>query len=297
MPKRVIDGEGLWRSDKLLRVEPPRFRAEYACLLPLALANGVFEANARRIWATVYSYNRQDVSIDQVEAILAEFERVKLIFRWTDAAKTWGFFVGIEKPGRLPPPSRLKHGHEVLGPEPPKELLHAFVGGAATDSQPTASHTVASSHPLAGEEVSNGSGGFGSCLGLGLGKGDGQPLTSHNNRTAVLTARPTDGLNSTDVAQILCRENGWSGSKLIEALRSAVEFKSQEMPESTLEQVGEWLVRAFADHKTARGDFAGNPLTFFQQAKYPHSGRKSASTATPPVNNPAAYAQAAMEGD
>lgn len=30
MPKRVIDGEGLWRSDKLARVEPASRRAEYA---------------------------------------------------------------------------------------------------------------------------------------------------------------------------------------------------------------------------------------------------------------------------
>jgi hypothetical protein len=49
MPKRVIDGEGLWHSDKLALVEPPSFRAEYACLLPLALANGVFEANASHL--------------------------------------------------------------------------------------------------------------------------------------------------------------------------------------------------------------------------------------------------------
>jgi hypothetical protein len=108
----------------------------------------------------------------------------------------------------------------------------------------------------------------------------------------------TSAFNSTDIAQILCRENGWSGNKMIEALKGAVEFKSQEMPESTLEQVGEWLVRAFSDHKAAKGDFAGNPLTFFQQAKYPHSGRKPVGTAALlPVNNPAAYAQAAMEGD
>src|ERR1700730_12859591 len=94
MPKRVIDGEGLWRSDKLAQVEPPSFRAEYACLLPLALANGVFEANARRIWATVYSYNRPDVNVEQVEKILAEFERVKLLFIWTDSGKIWGYCVG-----------------------------------------------------------------------------------------------------------------------------------------------------------------------------------------------------------
>ena len=29
MPKRVVDGEGLWRSDKLARVQPAPWRAEY----------------------------------------------------------------------------------------------------------------------------------------------------------------------------------------------------------------------------------------------------------------------------
>ena len=84
---------------------------------------------------------------------------------------------------------------------------------------------------------------------------------------------------------------------MIEALKTAIEFKSQEMPESSLEQVGEWLVKAFSDHKAAKGDFAGNPLTFFQQAKYPHSSRKPAGVTSFPANDPAAYAQAQMEGD
>ena len=103
MPKRVLDGEGLWRSDKLAQVKPPSRRAEYANLVPLALANGTFEAGSRRIWSTVYSCNRPDVSAKDVEEILAEFERVKLLFRWTDAAtgKMWGYWIGIDKPGRL----------------------------------------------------------------------------------------------------------------------------------------------------------------------------------------------------
>jgi hypothetical protein len=84
MPKRVLDGEALWRSDKLARVQPASFRAEFANLLPLALANGVFEANARRVWSTVYSYNRPEVTVEGVEQILAEFERVGLLLRWTD---------------------------------------------------------------------------------------------------------------------------------------------------------------------------------------------------------------------
>jgi uncharacterized protein YdaU (DUF1376 family) len=102
--------------------------------------------------------------------------------------------------------------------------------------------------------------------------------------------------NSTDVAQILCRESGWSGSKIVEALKVSVEFKSHEMPESTLEQVGEWLIKAFFDHEAEHGKFAGGPLAFFQQAKYPHAKRRPVGS-TQPVNDPAAYALAQMEGD
>ena len=142
----------------------------------------MFEANARRIWATVYSYNRPDVDAGKVEKILAEFERVKLLFMWTDAGKTWGYFVGIEKPGRLPAPSRLKHSHEVLGPEPPRELLNTCLGS-----------DVASGQPMASQSVANGSGGFGFCLGLGLGKGDGQPMASHETQTPEATTARTEG--------------------------------------------------------------------------------------------------------
>ncbi len=285
MPKRIVDGEGLWRSDKLAQVEPVSFRAEYACLLPLALANGVFEANARRIWTMVYSYNRSDVSVEQVKNILDEFERVKLLFRWNEAGKVWGYFVGIEKPGRLPPPSRLKHGHELLGPLPPRESLQAFIG----------SH-VRTGQPMASQPVANGSRGFGFGFGSGLGIGDGKPMASHKNQTPEPTATRTEGFNSTEVARALCVENGWSGLRMVEALKCALEFKSQEMPGSSLGQVGEWLVRAFFDHEAAHGKFAGGPLAFFQQAKYPHSKGRPVGSARP-VNDPAAYALAQMEGD
>ena len=32
MPKRVVDGEGVWRSDKLAKVNPDWMRAEFANL-------------------------------------------------------------------------------------------------------------------------------------------------------------------------------------------------------------------------------------------------------------------------
>ena len=121
MPKRIIDGEGIWKSDKIAQIEPPRHRAEFANLLALALANGTFECNARAIWATCYSYNRSDITPEDVVAILDELERVKLLFRWDVAGKTWGFWIGIDKPGRLPSAARQRERHEKTGETVPQD--------------------------------------------------------------------------------------------------------------------------------------------------------------------------------
>ncbi len=120
------------------------------------------------------------------------------------------------------------------------------------------------------------------------------PVSTRETRTH----RPgrTEGFNSTDAAWALCLKNGWSGLRMIEALKTAIEFKSSELPECSVEQVGEWLVKAFFDHENTHGKFAGGPLAFFQQAKYPHS-KRSLAGANIPANDPAAYALAQMEGD
>lgn len=116
MPTRMIDGDALWRSDKLAQVQPPEFRAEYANLIPLALADGTFECNPRRVWADVYSYNRPDIDVHLVEKIIKEFIRVGLLKTKTDENnKVWGFWNGIES--RLPSEStreRYKNGKSSL---------------------------------------------------------------------------------------------------------------------------------------------------------------------------------------
>ena len=159
MPKRVIHGEGIWRSDKLARVEPSWVRAEYANLIPLALANGVFESNPRRIWSEVYSYNRNDISVQDVETvILPALVGVGLLFCWKDEdGKGWGYWPGIEKPGRLPGQSR-RGRNEAVGPEPPAEELRKFLESNGI-------------HKLPGF-------GFGLGLGSGSGLGKGSGITS-----------------------------------------------------------------------------------------------------------------------
>lgn len=115
MPKRMVDGESLWRSAKLRNV-PLEFRSEYANLIPLAEADGTFEADARMVWSNVYSYNRDDVTVDLVEDILEAFESAGMLVRKADeAGKMWGILVGIE--ARLPPESqrdKYKQGKAYL---------------------------------------------------------------------------------------------------------------------------------------------------------------------------------------
>src|SRR5215831_906496 len=105
MPKRILDGEALWGSNKLGAVMPLWVRAEYANLLPLALANGVFECDAKRIWAEVFAFNRPDRSPEDVGVMIESLAGAGMLFRWEVEGKTWGFWVGINKQGRLPEPS------------------------------------------------------------------------------------------------------------------------------------------------------------------------------------------------
>jgi len=162
--KRILDGGGLWKSDKLARMQPEWMRAEYANWIPLALANGVFEADTRRIWATIYSYNRPEITFDDAEEIKREFCRVGLLFLWPDeeTGKIWAYFVGIDKSGRLPSRSRLDRKHEPIGPTPPADALRSYV--ELTRSKPLESSLVS-------QWLANGCLGFGFGTGFGLGIG------------------------------------------------------------------------------------------------------------------------------
>lgn len=102
MPKRIVDGEALWTSTKLRRVSPPEFRFHYANWLPLAEANGVFEADFDVIWSKIYAPLSPDLCTETVRKIFEEFVRVGLVAPFEDAGKVYGYFTGIDKPGRLP---------------------------------------------------------------------------------------------------------------------------------------------------------------------------------------------------
>lgn len=190
MPKRIVDGEGIWRSDTLNKVEPLPFRAEYANLIPLAAANGVFEADPRLVWSRVYSYNRPQVSVTRTSRILDEFERVGLLIRWKDEkGKLWGYWVGIHKPGRLPRQSWQDRDREkgVLPPDPPKQLLDSI--GVSNTHSGRAPDT-----DEACQEHGDGVLGSGLGFGSGLGSGGGVGFTGKHLR---LTAEQCAKLRTT----------------------------------------------------------------------------------------------------
>ena len=178
MNKRILDGAGLWKSDKLARMQPEWMRAEYANLIPLALANGVLEADTRRIWATVYSYNRPEISFEDVEEIKRELCRVGLLFLWPDeqSGKIWAYFTGIDKLGRLLSRSRLDKKHEPIGPNPPADALRSYI--ELTRSKPLESSVVS-------QWLANGCLGFGIGIGLGTGKTISEPTAPRERSTSL----------------------------------------------------------------------------------------------------------------
>ncbi len=125
MPKRVLDFDALWASDKLSRCAPWA-QAEYAWLYGLADANGNFElTNLRVIWGRVAAI-RHNLSLERLEQIFDEFRDKGLLFVWEENGKRYGHWTGSEAPGRLPPPS-WRARLERLAPPVPCDALAAYV--------------------------------------------------------------------------------------------------------------------------------------------------------------------------
>jgi hypothetical protein len=174
MPKRIIDGDNLWVSEKLSTVSE-RYRVEYAWILPLAQVNGCFECSPMLVWRTCYSALRTNWTTDDVAAMLDAFEVAKMLFRFQIAGKTYGFFPGVQKSGRLPKPSeRIKYAAPWnKGMVPAKELAK-FLGLTARDVTEEYGELVASKSRVGRESVESRSPtGNGIGIGVGSGGGDG----------------------------------------------------------------------------------------------------------------------------
>jgi hypothetical protein len=125
MPKRVLDFDAMWGSDKLAACAPWA-QAEYAWLYGLADASGCFElTNLRVIWGRVAAI-RGNLTIERLEQVFAEFQDKGLLFVWEHEGKRYAHWTGSDVPGRLPPPSwRMRL--ERFAPPVPKQRLAEYM--------------------------------------------------------------------------------------------------------------------------------------------------------------------------
>jgi hypothetical protein len=127
MPKRVLDFDAIWASDKLASCAPWA-RVEYAWMYGLADCNGTFElTNLRVIFGRVYAI-RDDISIEHLSRVLEEFNAKGLLFIWEENGKKYGYWTGSEVQGRLPPPS-WRARLERLAPAVPRATLAEYRRG------------------------------------------------------------------------------------------------------------------------------------------------------------------------
>jgi len=125
MPKRVIDFDAMWGSDKLAACAAWA-QAEYAWLYGLADASGCFEVtNLRVIWGRVAAI-RGNLTIERLEQVFAEFQDKGLLFVWEHEGKRYAHWTGSDVPGRLPPPSwRMRL--ERFAPPVPKQQFAEYM--------------------------------------------------------------------------------------------------------------------------------------------------------------------------
>jgi len=144
MPIRLIDGDAAWAADKLAACGE-EFVPHYYMLLPLALANGSFEYNVPDITRRVYGKTMPAMTRDQVQSILLQFQRAKLLFTWrTEDGKLWGYWTKIER--RLPPVSQVRRGYRLGAPVPVAKLAE-FLGKSIEEVRQDLNGTAATLDP------------------------------------------------------------------------------------------------------------------------------------------------------
>ena len=187
MPKRVIDFDALWASDKIAACAEWA-QAEYAWIYGLADANGSFELTNLRVPHAKVAAIRKNLSFERFEQVIDEFRDKGLLFIWTAGGKRYGHWTGCDKPGRLPRESRRtpRYG-PMFAPPVPKVELAAYVthcasrrdakGGAASNSGDKSEYqpVYCDSKPVDG-------------LGLGKGVGVGE-CASHTPTPQAPTAQ------------------------------------------------------------------------------------------------------------
>lgn len=147
MPKRVLDFDALWASDKLASCAEWA-QSEYAWLYGLADASGSFEmTNLRVIWGRVAAI-RKNLTLERLQEIFDEFIARGLLFTWDENGKRYGHWTGSDIPGRLPAPSWRARLEKLAPPVPPEALAvySARFGGSKEGIVARAGASASSRH-------------------------------------------------------------------------------------------------------------------------------------------------------
>ncbi len=157
MPKRVIDFDAMWNSEKLAHCKES-CRVEYAWMYGLADANGSFELTSERVvWARI-SPVRPRLSLKKISECVLEFTRNGLLFVWEQDGKKYGHWTNSDLPGRLPKPSERSR-YQIFAPDVPKRKLAEYMSNFSNQNR----DTVATTSRL----------GVGVGVGVGVGEGGG----------------------------------------------------------------------------------------------------------------------------
>jgi len=289
MPMRLIDFDALWTSGKLSKLQRAEDRRMYLWLFGMADGHhGVFECDALLIWQKSCAFMCPDQTPATIERLLDELERAKLLFRWTGTeprcrGKVLGFWVGIEKAGRLPPPSKKKKIPVKYEPPPQDALARFLAGDSATNGgtlfAPRVEGFLAGAPPesadpgampsyVMGAKQSDGSqvaanGQPGGRVGVGVGGGCGEEKGAGpgGGREARADARPA----AANVTSPPVSASAPSSPDVLASLRASAAGGAQPKPGETAPENAEAKKNKSAVHERAdnlQGQFKSRPMRY-----------------------------------
>lgn len=214
MPARVIDGDAIWGSDKLFHLSEEA-RVDYVWLYPLADAHGIFELTNLVVVHAKVAALRPSLTVAKLGERFRQYNDVGLLFIWIQGCKTFGYWVGADKKGRLPKPSDRKKFKNCEADCPVtglQEYVAKFQGAIKGREE--------------GEAIAHGMG-----MGMGMGMGLGEGLGNGNddvNKTQlkkeisvaciqILNMEPEEHKDTWAKASLL--SDAYKGSTLVQAFR------------------------------------------------------------------------------
>ena len=246
--KRLVDYPRLYDSTKLTSLPSDELRTEYVWLLGIAGPNGSFEWCERSIWAAAYASVRER-SREDLSRYLQAFLDAGLLLKWEQDGKTWGYFTGSEKPGRLPRPSWRKRFAQSgsMAPSPPASLLSAC-NNLDTSIEARDCRVSLTREPCGTHATS---------VPLSLSESESESLSDK---------APQSEFSSTEGAFYVCQELMLSGTEMRWLIRDAIEAKAKNSS-VPVKEIAECMVSAWRKYRELRsGDkFAKSVKAFFAE--------------------------------